>query len=340
MTLKVHENKLKCRVDNNTAHLFFTLIDYRNNLFTSNNPSKIIEFYNGFESKEQLIGWMRERPKGANYIHEVEGDRDIIVVILTADFNGKYARECRGNTFKGLHIIFVESGGKDDFCFNYAHNCNTGIKKAMEYNPKWVVVSNDDVYKIDPPEKLITELKKIDPTETDVVFALQSEYHSYNISIAKPRGLYSVRIRSIPHKRELSQLMKNFDVKYLTVSKNRQLKIKLWNLAYFRRYFSFTQAGSFSIFSGKFIAANGDKLFDDNYINNAEDLDLSLSIHLNGYKSMGINYQIGDYIGSTLGNGIQRQYRSMASLIFFNAKWADILDNILNDQQFRKLLNV
>ena len=84
-------------------------MDYRNNYFTSNDPDKIIEFYNSFGNRDQLIQWMRERPKGIANIHEVDGDRDVIVVIPTADFNGRYAKECRENIFKGLHIIFVEN---------------------------------------------------------------------------------------------------------------------------------------------------------------------------------------------------------------------------------------
>ena len=61
-----------------------------------------MEFYKSFENREQLIRWMRERPKGVANIREVEGGKEIIVVIPTADFNGKYARECRENIFKGL----------------------------------------------------------------------------------------------------------------------------------------------------------------------------------------------------------------------------------------------
>ncbi len=83
-------------------------------------------------------------------------------MIPTADFNGNYAKECRDNIFKGLHIVFVESGGRGDFYFNFAHNCNVGIKKAMEYNPKWVVFSGDDAYKIDSPNILRSQLKEID----------------------------------------------------------------------------------------------------------------------------------------------------------------------------------
>ena len=135
-------SKQQCPLERDDETLFFSLVNYRNILLTSNDPKKILEFYNGFDNRDQLIRWMKERPKGSTYIHEVEGDKDIVVVIPTANFNGIYAVNCRENIFKGLHIIFVENGGKDDFYFNYAHSCNVGIKKAMDYNPKWVVVSN------------------------------------------------------------------------------------------------------------------------------------------------------------------------------------------------------
>ena len=143
--MTVGNSRKKCPLINSETPPFFSLVDYRNNYFTSDDPNKIIEFYNGFENRDQLIQWMRERPKGIANIHEFEGDKDIIVVIPTADFDGKYARECRDNIFKGLHIIFVESGEVPDPYFNYAHNCNVGISKAMKYNPKWIILSNDDI---------------------------------------------------------------------------------------------------------------------------------------------------------------------------------------------------
>ena len=124
--------RLICSVEYPNEKLFFSLVDYRNNYFISNDQNKIIDFYKGFKNRDQLIQWMRERPKGVANILEVEGDKDIIVVIPTADFNGKYAKECRKNIFKGLHIVFVESGGREDFYFNYAHNCNVGIRGKTE----------------------------------------------------------------------------------------------------------------------------------------------------------------------------------------------------------------
>ena len=96
----LNQSRLFCPITQYFGDLSFSLVDYKNNYFTSNDPNKIIEFYNGFENRDQLIQWMRERPKGVANIHEFEGDKDIIVVIPTADFNGKYAKECRENIFK------------------------------------------------------------------------------------------------------------------------------------------------------------------------------------------------------------------------------------------------
>ena len=57
-------------------NLFVSLVDYRNNYFTSQNADKVVEFYNGFNNREQLIEWMSERPKGNCVIKEVGGDKD------------------------------------------------------------------------------------------------------------------------------------------------------------------------------------------------------------------------------------------------------------------------
>ena len=183
----INVSRLHCPIEYLQDGLFFSLVDYRNNYFTSDDPNKIIEFYEGFENRDQLIQWMKERPKGVANIREVEGDKEVIVVIPTADFNGKYARECRENIFKDIHMIFVESGGREDFYFNIAHNVNIGIRKAMEYNPKWVVFSGDDMYKIDDVSLLVSELKKINNRKYAAVFTEPSRYHSIPCKLSKPR---------------------------------------------------------------------------------------------------------------------------------------------------------
>ena len=67
-------SKLKCNSEKTNHSLFFSLVDYRNNLFNSNDPNKIMEFYDGFGNRDQFIHWMRERPKRASYIHEVDAE--------------------------------------------------------------------------------------------------------------------------------------------------------------------------------------------------------------------------------------------------------------------------
>ena len=175
---KIRSNLLQCPLDNNDE-LFFTLMDYFNNLFMSNAPKDILRFYDYFDNRDQLIKWMKERPKGNYRIVEFnKDDNDIIVVIPTMDVNGKLAKACREEIFKGLHIIFVESG-IGNYYFNYAHNCNAGIKKAMEYNPKWIIVSNDDMDKIDDVDALKNELSQLDNTSVQIVFVSSTNYHSY-----------------------------------------------------------------------------------------------------------------------------------------------------------------
>ncbi|MEM4068174.1 MAG: hypothetical protein QXV17_15085 [Candidatus Micrarchaeaceae archaeon] len=78
--VNIPNNMLCCPLEK-FDKLFFSLVDYHNTFFMSNDPEKIIEFYNHFKTRDELIKWMKEGPKGVNYIFEVEGNKDIIVVI-------------------------------------------------------------------------------------------------------------------------------------------------------------------------------------------------------------------------------------------------------------------
>jgi hypothetical protein len=330
----IQNGLLKCNLGKTNQSLFFSLVDCRNNLFTSNDPKKIMEFYDGFENREQLIQWMKERPKGVSYIHEVEGDKDIIVVIPTADFNGKYARECRDNIFKGLHMVFVESGGRADFYFNYAHNCNVGIKRAIEYNPKWVVVSNDDLYEIDKNDILRKSLLQIDRETIDTVFVTPTAYHSYDAELSKST-IYRAILFIVLGKLRIYQLRleKKFNVKYFLSPK------RLSYTLFYRGIIRVQYIGNIGIFSSNFIKNHGD-LFDEISINGGEDLDLSLSIKSRGNKIKFINYRIGDYLGSWLGKntpegirnlkGTPRRLRDIANMSYLNYK-------IENEEEYKKL---
>ena len=329
-TKKLRQSKKSCAFFGTNDILTFSLVDYRNNYFISNDPNKIIEFYNGFENRYQLIQWMRERPKGIAAIHEVEGDKEVIVVIPTADFNGKYARECRESIFKGLHIIFVVSGEVPDPYFNYAHNCNVGIKKAMEYNPKWVVVSNDDMYKIDDINKLESQLQMV-PKDSDVIYAVSPGHRlsmKYYIGVATI--LYEFLNLFRRKFRFLSKIKKNIPPKIEIISEFdtgpgivRKI-VKLFLIRSIKNSQEFLSIGSFGIFSNRFIRDMKGSLFDEVYINIGEDTDLSYRIFSGKVRTYEIKYKIGDLVGGSFGVGEDRFLRSLTGKVYFFEKFKTI----------------
>ncbi|MEM0136682.1 MAG: hypothetical protein QXU18_15885 [Thermoplasmatales archaeon] len=325
----IQGSKLICPFNKDEIRIFFSLVDYRNNYFTSDDPEKIIEFYNSFENRDQLIQWMKERPKGRAKIIEVEGDKEIIVVIPTAYFNGKYAKECRENIFKGLHIVFVESGFPKDPYFNYAHNCNVGIKKAMEYKPKWIILSNDDMYKIDDIGVLRNDLESIDSKVVSVVFTEFSEYHSVYNKVTRRNWIEKkyLILRNKTYGKTINLLLDKFNVNVIIV---RNFGFRKYLTA---RGYSYVDFIDFCVFSYNFLNANT-YLFDENFINQKEDSDFSLFISTNKIISAKTQYKIGDMIGSALGTGLNRVLRSIASDTYFNYKWKNLMEKKMGHRAF------
>ena len=301
---------------------FFSLVDYRNNYFTSDDPKKIMEFYNGFENRDQLIQWMRERPKGVTNIHEVEGDKEIIVVIPTADFSGKYARECRDNIFKGLHMIFVESGEIPDPYFNFAHNCNIGIKKAMEYNPKWVVVSNDDINSTFSHDDLTKELSRRNNETFNMVLTKESRQSARKTSVCtfSKFGTFIYFVLSFTRLIRTGEFL-------ISTKLNRALGNKYFIRGYHRnlfnpfikRIYSFYNFEAFGVFSIEFIN-NNSQLFDETYINAHEDQDVSIVLSKEPMRISWINYRIEGVGGISMGSNLQRALRTIASNCYLNFK--------------------
>ena len=327
MSERKQVGRLRCNLENIQNHLFFSLVDYRNKLFSSNEPEKILEFYNGFDNRDQLIEWMKERPKGVSYIHEVEGNKEIIVVITTAEYEGKYAKECRENIFKGLRIVFVESGGSDDFYFNAAHNVNLGIKKALEYNPKWIVFSSDDMFKIDDASVLINELKSLNNQKCAVVYTKPSSYHSIPCKLG--RSLWTRRI--------LYKLLGKWKSNQIRLEQKFGVNYFLAPIGGYWRFFfghgvRVISIADFCIFSANFFEDNSG-FYDEIYINSSEDMDISLRVFMaNECRTNTISYRIGDYKGSTLGNGTGRRLMEIAGLAYFNHKVENEYLPSLNEQ--------
>ena len=303
----------------------------RDRLFASEDHGSILRFYDTFRSRDDIIEWMRERPKGRAEIIEVEGDKEEIVVIPTADYEGRLSRECRENIFKGMHIIFVESGSPKDPYFNYSHSCNVGIKAALKYNPRWIVLSNDDMVKIDGPDVLLKELRRMDPERLNSLFTRPTGYHSFPICIGVPRSVIG---RTIEYFYLLSRKNMNTGIFLKTGKVSRKFGAR-WVFAsrreIFRRLFyretrCYILTSDFSIFSGRWAkSVNGDA-FDEAYINGVEDWELSLRICSDRRSYDFINYEIGDLIGSSIGDYWgARNLREVANMVYFDDKISNML---------------
>ena len=154
-------------------------LDELNRLFTSKNVDDVIKFYDHFDKPEQLIDWMKNRPSAPMKIYEVEGEKDLVVIIPTNNHNGQFAKNCK-DVFKGLQVVFVESNGP---FFNYARSCNYGFKYALKYKPKWIILSGHDVSNIEDISNLKYNLLK--STEYDLLILNPKFWHSFFSSISK-----------------------------------------------------------------------------------------------------------------------------------------------------------
>ena len=305
--------RMKCPLILDTKDVFFSLVDYRNSRFTSDDLDKIIEFYDSFPTREDLIEWMRERPNGVAKIYEVDGDKDIIVVIPTSDFNGKYARECRDNIFKGLHMVFVESGGKGDFYFNFAYNVNAGVKKALEYNPKWIVHCKEDMKAISPPKVLKEELMTFNNSDKHAILVKDNPEVSTNMYVAKRTLLtkfldFYNKVRSPYYLKELSILHK-FKNKYYFIRKNR-------SSIFYRKIIDFTIAGAFCCYNRTYCESVKGELFDESLGTTTEDIKLGMLLTSNAKSySFFRKYDIENPGANLLGRTVAREFRNLSGHI-------------------------
>ena len=320
---KSKNSKLKCGISKMENAPFFSLVDYRNNYFTSSESEKIMGFYEGFENSEQLVKWMSDRPGGVSRIFEVEGNKEIVVVIPTGDFKGKYAKRCSEEIFTGLHLVFVESGGRGDFYFNYAHNCNIGVKKALEYNPKWIVVSNDDMVKIDDVDVLRNELSNLNPEKLKTVFTGQSSYHSYSTTVGIKRRIigelgyllnYSLKGK-LRDFLDIKRILKKYNVAWDQGPRNLLL-----SKIFLKVVHTFVIGSCFSILSGKWCEKVGGNVYNECYINGVEDWEQSIMLTMNSADYSYIRYKIGDLVGQTMPADYIRSLRNVCNVVYFNAR--------------------
>ena len=317
--------------------------DELESLFMSNNSEDILRFYDNFSSIEELLNWMKNRPPAPIKVIEIECENTfpgIVVIVPTANVESTMARYCRDVVFKGFRLVFVESSGQ---YFNGSRSAISGLKYIVRYNPKWIIISSDDVISADAPAVLAEELSRKDHTRFDTVFTRpMGFYHSFPGTFGREYHLGQLfRNLAQYHNIDGYRILKKFhahswlhiaDFKTLYSHNNRgfaegtdgsthpvmRFVLKFYNYL-LRQKFDLIEFRSLFIISGEFIRELDDILSDTTYINAGGDIDLS--IHLAKRNRMdSINYAIKFRVGASLGASRARKLRDLAGDIYLDYK--------------------
>ncbi|MHB1807494.1 MAG: hypothetical protein ACYCR2_10930 [Thermoplasmataceae archaeon] len=294
---------------------FLSLMHIQNNLYLSPNKEDILKFYSLFDSRDALINWMKDRPKGNLRFNIHHKDDRYIVVIPTVDSNNKFSKNCLYNVYEGLTVIFVESG--PNLYFNFAHNMNEGIKKAMEFNPEWIIISNDDVYKIDDNEKLKISLLELDNYKTSIIKSTYGE-EGY---ISRYNKLANF-VMALNKKNRIPNLIeKRYGIVNRFYLKEKGLFKRILNKLFLSRCLEVKFTGSFFILSSIYCSSLNGEIFDENYINGFEDVDFFVFATKKNCLMETLDYKIGFFGGKSLGSGdIRTKFRGIANRAYFNLK--------------------
>lgn len=293
--------------------------DLLNGLFESRDPADVMLFYDHFQGVDDLVEWMKTRPSRECRLEEVDGDKEIVVVVPTTDFESRLARRCRLEIFSGIQIVFVVDQTEEDGYFNLARNYNLGLARALRHSPRWIVWSNDDMYKIDEPEVLTKELESVPSGGPTAVFTQPSAYHSV---------VYQLASSSIVRKALLSMSRNGRQ----TLARERKFGANMYGIpgtgffwrTMYNSAFRFRQTCAFGIMSSEYVKDKGGHLFDETYGNAVEDVDFSIGIaaaaSLGELTTTTIDYLIGDEVGGSLGVGMSRSLRNLAGTAYLNYK--------------------
>src|SRR5207245_2697596 len=138
-----------------------------NDLFNGESVDDLCRFYENLADTRQLVEfcmWRRDqRGEPGIYVHNKDRPRETVVVVLTPRADDRYALDCR-KIFYNCPIIFVH--GTSPY-FNESYYFNVGIEEAQRYDPDWIILSSDDVYKVDDARILVEGLSRLDNREFD-----------------------------------------------------------------------------------------------------------------------------------------------------------------------------
>ena len=289
--------------------------------WSSKNPSELSDFFQEIRMPDEIERFMsgRQRNEVNIEIYSKSRDESIILVVPTQDYEGKNATAMK-NAFPDKTIVFVESSGK---FFNYAHSCNSGIQKALEFEPEWIIISNDDINLDNFPEALFKSITN----KKDAYFLLPANAGTVSIiinnfltnSLISLAALLTGKLNQfkaqmrIAFKRELRHCLLNIVISQsllqrLTKTLSRKVKKDFQMCG----YFMIGRAELFRKYQ-----------FDETFINDIEDVDLMLRIIESGVKIDKIDFKV-EQIGGDSFRHVQtnemRGIRDLANKIHLGVK--------------------
>jgi len=182
----------------------------------------------------------------------------------------------------------------------------------MEYNPKWVVLSNDDMVKIDEISSLIKELDGINSGKTMAVCRSRSK-EANRARIGHPKRLrnFLFRMRD-SYTRSLLTYEKKFDIRFFVEG----LKFP-WNYL-FRNLLEVRAISDFAVLSSD-LFRDYSTLYDETFINGGEDIDLSIRLYIIKINYVLLHYRILSIGGGTIGSK-NRMLKDIINLAYLNSK--------------------
>ncbi|MCW1312495.1 MAG: hypothetical protein OH338_03645 [Candidatus Parvarchaeota archaeon] len=288
-------------------------------LYKSSNLEDLFRFYDSFSGSDEIVLWMKHRPKARIRFYISKGSEKVCVIIPTANHNSIYAKTAK-KIYKGFTIIFVESNGP---YFNFARSVNRGLKYALDkYKFNWVIISNDDIYKIDDIRVLEKELNIANKRSADVLFREKTQTREVNyVYVAKINRILLLIVRAFTKgfSNKYYWYVEKFKIRFFVYDKSNKLKFYIFNIIS-KKKIKLYEEGAFWVLSYNFIKKNKGAIFDETYINGFEDHDLSYRVNTK-YKYDFIKFNLGFYNGKSLGTGKRRVLKDLVNLIYFNYKF-------------------
>lgn len=289
--------------------------------FMSDDVNEIVNFYDSFSCREELIEWNKNVPKSSPRVN-IFGNQEseVAVVIPTPATDHPLALNCRIDVFKELKLIFSVD---NSILFNLSRSYNIGGKSlSHDQNIKWVIFSNVDMIRIDLSNKISKELSKLNDS-VKFCYASENGSHSYRMRIGEYTYLRKVAFNLPGKTRRLRSALENKFSIHLNAEDDKHLLTR----RFVTNDKSLINFGDFFIFSVDLLKQYNFTPFDESYLNGMEDVDLSLRLFqdLDKDQLKEIDYNIGSMESGVRGRDLKRVLRSIPSLAYFNEKMENIL---------------